>query len=82
MTAKKSNGNGPAPSEQDVKDRFYYETLYDFELIDEEDPEVFQFDETFVKTLHKLGISAQKFLDTWTETIKEYNREMLKELVE
>ena len=43
----------------------------DFELVDEEDPEIFEFDKTFVKTLHKLGVSAQKFLDTWRETIDE-----------
>ena len=54
----------------------------DFELIDEDDPEMFPFDETFVKTLHKLGINAQKFLDTRTETIDEENKELLKELIE
>ena len=56
-------------------------THTDFELIDEEDPEVFYFDEIFVKTLHKLGIQAQKFLDTWSETTDEWNKEKLRELL-
>jgi len=52
----------------------------DFELIDEDDPEVFQFNETFVKTLHKLGIRAQAFLDTWSATLDEEIKELIQEV--
>ena len=58
-----------------------FETQFDFELIDKEDPETFEFDEVFVKTLHKLGISAQKFLDAWTETSDETRQKLLRDLV-
>ena len=59
-----------------------FEYTHCFELIDEDDPEIFEFNEIFVKALHKLGVSAQEFLDAWTEEIKESEKEALKKLVE
>jgi len=51
----------------------------DLELTDEDDPEVFEFNEVFVKALHRLGIRAQAFLDAWSESIDESNQKMLRE---
>ena len=57
-----------------------FEYTHCLELIDEDDPEVFEFNKTFVKALHKLGVSAQEFLDAWTETIDESNKRDIEEV--